>query len=279
MVGFLKRSRGLFLNNHINPLVPIGEAVRGTVHAIPENEPVYTAFKLCLSGQRNTPVTDKSGNEFRGIVSSRTLLDFLGAGNLYQEYVTEKGLKVPVKRLMRTGVECLERGSTIQRALDLFKESEQEVLPLKARGGLDGLVSEADIVSLITGPTGVSVREVMTRKPAVARVDHPVCDVASMLVRGGYKRLPVVREIFLSGIVTPLDIISYLNRYKKLSALKRDRSEIERVMNKTVVTVSPEADVYQAIKTMMERKLSMLPVVEDLQVLGVLSQKDILEAM
>ena len=279
MFGFLMRGQGLLLEKHSDMEARVGDSVRGTVHAIPESEPVYTALKLCLEGHRNIPVTDRRGEAFRGMVSSRSLLDFLGGGSLHQAYVAGKGLDIPVARIMRTGFREIDRSTSLGQALGVFKETGEEMHPLVSRGRIDGMVTEGDIVSQISGATGVGVWEVMTRKPVVARTEHPVCDVAGMLVRGGYRRLPVVRDSFLTGIVTPLDIIAYLNRNRNLGGLRRDRSELEKAMNKAVSTVEPHADVCEAVGTMREKGVAMLPVVDEYQVLGVLTQRDILEVM
>jgi CBS domain-containing protein len=279
MFGFLRRGQGLLLENHADPEARVGDVVRGTVHAIPESEPVYTALKLCLEGHRNIPVTDREGEVFRGVVSSRNLLDFLGGGSLHQACVSGKGLDIPVARIMQTGFREMERATGLGQALDIFRGTGEDVHPLVSRGRLDGMVTEGDMISQISGSTGVSVWEVMTRKPVVARVEHPVCDVAGMIVRGGYRRLPVVRDVFLTGIVTPVDIIAYLNRNRNLGGLRRDRSELEKAMNKAVSTVEPHADVCEAVRSMREKGMAMLPVVDEYQVLGVLTQRDILEAM
>jgi CBS domain-containing protein len=279
MFGFLRRGQGLLLEKHSDLEGPVGDAVRGTVHAIPESETVFTALKLCLGGHRNIPVTDKRGEAFRGMVDSRTLLDFLGGGSLYRLFSAGGKLDVPVSEIMRTGFMEIERKQGLGQVLEMFREAGGEAYPLVNRGRLEGLVTEGDVVGQISGRTGVSVWEVMTRKPVVARVGHPVCEVAGMLVRGGYRRLPVVRDTFLTGIVTPLDIIAYLNRNRGLTGLRRDRSELGKAMNRSVTTAGPHDDVGEAVSVMRARRLAMLPVVDEYQVLGVLTQRDILEAM
>jgi acetoin utilization protein AcuB len=280
MFGFLKRGSGLFLENHADSEGPVGEVVMGAVHAIPESEPVYTALKLCLAGHRNILVTDREGESCLGMINSRALLDFLGGGSLYQVYVSRKrALDVPVSRIMQTGFREVKRTESICNVLAAFKETGAEALPLVSQGRLDGMVTERDVVSHISRPTGVSVWEVMTGKPMAVRVNQPVSEVAQMLVRGGYRRLPVIRDFFLTGIVTPLDIIRYLNGGKNLSGLRTDRNEVSKAMNGSVVTVGPHSDVSEAVRIMREKNVCMLPVVDVYQLLGVLTQRDILDAM
>ena len=119
----------------------------------------------------------------------------------------------------------------------------------------------------------------MTTKPVVARVGHPVSEVARMLCRGGYRRLPVVRDSFIAGTVTPRDIISYLRGDKRMDALKKDRNEIEKAMNRFVTDIRPEADIFEAVQLMKRKGISMLPVVDSYQLVGILAQRDILDAM
>jgi len=280
MLGFFRRGQGLFLDNHADTNTPVGEIVRGTSHAIPENEPVSTAIRFCLDGKRNIPVTDRKGERFLGIVNSRNILDFMGGGSLHEICVTSKdSLKTPVSRIMESGHREINRTDDIGDVLSVFKETGEETLPLVSGDRLDGMVSECDIIRQLSGKTGVVVSEVMIAKPIVTRTSHPLSEVAGMLVRGGYRRLPVVRDVFLTGIVTPFDILNYLNRNGNLGNLRRNRCEIEKVMNKSVFTLSPYADIMEAVHIMAGKGVAMLPVVEDYQIMGVLTQRDILEAM
>ena len=280
MFGFLKRGSGLFLENHADSEWPVGDIVRGSVHAMPESGHVSAALSLCLAGNRNIMVTDRSGERFVGMVTSRNLLDFLGGGSLHQLYVTGKcSLDVPVSRIMQTGFMEVSRGESVGKALGIIRESRTEALPLVEKGKLSGMVTESDFVNQISRRSGVSVWEVMTRKPFAVRTSHPVSEVAEMLVKGGYRRLPVVRDTFLTGIVTPVDIIRYLNGNRNLMGLRRERCEIEKAMNKSVAMVGPHSDIADAVAMMREKRVCMLPVVDEYQLLGVISQRDILEAM
>lgn len=280
MLGLFKRGHGLFLERHTDMDAPVGDIVRGNVHAVSGKEHVCTALKLCIEGHRNIPVTDERGEAFLGMMNSRILLDYLGGGSLHQIYRTRKhALKIQVSKLIETGHISLERNGSVRNALLAIRKTGEEAVPLVTKSRLDGMVSEADLVNQISGTTGVRVWEVMTSKPIVARNTHPVSEVAGMLVKGGYRRLPVVRDSFITGIVTPHDIIRYLNDNKKLDSLKKDRSEIEKAMNKFVATVNPEADVKEAIDIMRSKRIAMLPVVDEYQIMGVLTQRDIIDAM
>ncbi|MCK4714039.1 MAG: CBS domain-containing protein [Candidatus Aenigmarchaeota archaeon] len=280
MFGFFNRGHGLFLENHASRTTSVGEIVRGVSSAIPESEPVRTALKLCLDGMSNIAVTDKKGECVRGRINSRMLLNYLGGGSLHQLYVTRKdALKLPVSRIMEPVVTRLDRKRNLHKTLAIFRGTGCEAIPLTNKGRIDGMVTEGDMVSMISRPTGVKVWEVMTRKPVVAKTSNPVSEVAGMIVRGGYKRLPVLRDSFITGVVGSSDILKYLNTNRNLSGLRKDRNSIEKAMNKFVSTVDPNADVHEAVGIMGEKVISMLPVVRDYQTVGILTHRDILEAM
>ena len=136
------------------------------------------------------------------------------------------------------------------------------------------------MVNIITRPTGMSVSQVMSGKPFTVTEDQTIFDVAKMLCRGPYRRLPVVNKSVVTGVVTPYDILSYLNRNESLNSLRLQVSPIKSIMNKGVSHVSPEADVHEAVKAMKVKKVSGLPVVnEDMDILGMLTKKDIIRIM
>jgi CBS domain-containing protein len=280
MLGVFRKGHGLFLGKHVHPLIPLGNALSSSTQAVPGNESVRTALRICMDGHRNILVTDSRGERFRGIVTSRNLLDFMGAGTLHRIYCSKKdGLKSAVSEIMETGHREMERIDTLSRALSVFKESGEEVIPIVSGSRLEGAVTEADIVGQVSRPTGVRVREIMTGRPVVARINHPVSEVAGMLVRGSYSRLPVVRDSFLTGVVTPTDILKYLSDRDCLGGLRKERSEIEKAMNRFVESVGPDQDVFEAASIMKRKGISMLPVVESYHLVGVISQRDIIEAM
>jgi CBS domain-containing protein len=282
MLGFFDRNKpnGLFLSKHAHPLVSVGGSVSGRVRAIPGGEPVSTALRLCLSGHRNIPVTDGSGDKCLGIVTSRAVLDLLGGGELYDRHFARgMDMELPASSIAKSWGNGVDRNQTLKQALDAMKSAGAEVMPLYSGIRFDGLLRESDFVFQIRRPTGVKVREVMTPKPSAASSSSAISDAAAMLVRGAYTRLPVVRDGFLAGIVTPHDVLRYLHSAGKTGGLRNDRTELSMAMNKAVVSVGPEADVAEAVGLMREKSLGMLPVAMDYRLIGVITQRDILEAM
>ena len=71
----------------------------------------------------------------------------------------------------------------------------------------------------------------------------------------------------------PLRITSYNVCYTKLLRLARD------VTQYGVITVGREDSVYKAIEIMVQKKISGLPVVDHIGLVGIISEKDVLKLL
>jgi CBS domain-containing protein len=112
----------------------------------------------------------------------------------------------------------------------------------------------------------------------IARDYMSVADVASIMVRARYKRLPVASKGVLLGIVTPYDILSHLKTKNALSDLKQQTQPITQVMNANVITVGPNDDLAVAIDK-MRSGYGGLPVVEENELLGIITLRDVFELL
>ncbi len=69
-----------------------------------------------------------------------------------------------------------------------------------------GIITEADIISKVDRE-GLSVGDIMSREIIVVDEETPVNEIASMLTEQRIKRVPVVREGQVVGIVSRADIV------------------------------------------------------------------------
>lgn len=127
------------------------------------------------------------------------------------------------------------------------------------------------------------VQEWMTQTPKIVTSKTPVMEAMQMLKVGGYRRLPVVDDGKLIGIVTERDLkdatpskATTLSVYELNYLLSK--LVVRDVMRSPVVTVSPDDPVERAALLMEEHKISGLPVVEDKQLAGMFTISDLLRA-
>jgi CBS domain-containing protein len=58
-------------------------------------------------------------------------------------------------------------------------------------------------------PKKVKVKEIMTSAPITCSSERSVLEAAKLMAKYGIKRIPVVKEGKVIGILTPYDIIMY----------------------------------------------------------------------
>lgn len=107
-------------------------------------------------------------------------------------------------------------------------------------------------------------------------------DVADDLMKlKRIRHLPVVDDGRLVGLVTQRDLflagVSSVLQFRKTTEKEwLARVRIAEVMIRHLVTVSPEADVEEAVARMVKHKIGCLPVVSAGKLVGLLSETDLL---
>ncbi len=279
-MAFLSHARGLRLENFVDTRIPalnIASKKPVTAH---DTEALENIIPKLTEGFRRIPVIGKKTGDFRGIVTATDVLDYLGAGPKYSIFTKHGGsLRIPVRGIMETNVHALDKKHSVKRALEVFHIQRRGAYPILYRGKLMGIISEWDLVRHIDSPTGINVEQLMVRKPLTAGDASTLLEVAKAMVMGQTRRLPVARDSILLGIITPGDILSYMGKNNALSGLRMDRTRVTGAMSREVMTLEPGLDICEAARIMREKGIGGLPVVEDSELLGILTERDIVDAL
>ena len=125
------------------------------------------------------------------------------------------------------------------------------------------------------------IKDWMTRDPVVVDITTTVPEAHALLTRYRIRRLPVVHDGKLVGIVTLGDVrgaepseatsLSIFELHYLLSKLT-----IDRIMTTPVATIRPDETVFDAARLMLQKKIAGLVVVgESGDVIGVVTESDI----
>lgn len=143
----------------------------------------------------------------------------------------------------------------------------------------------------------LKVNEVMTHLVVTFRPDDPIADVATRMLRNRISGGPVVEEGKLVGIVSEADLVqAYLPPalidpgplpMDPLVFLLRGRyprhvhnRRVGDVMTRDVVTISPDATVWEAASLIERHGVRRLPVVDaEGLVVGIVARADLVRAM
>jgi CBS domain-containing protein len=118
----------------------------------------------------------------------------------------------------------------------------------------------------------MKVREIMTTDPATASMDTSLEEVARMMREEDVGALPVLDDDGgLFGIVTDRDIVVRCVAEGK----QPGETTVEDVLTEDLHTVNPDDDVEQAARLMSQKQIRRLPVVEEGELVGMISLGDI----
>jgi len=110
----------------------------------------------------------------------------------------------------------------------------------------------------------------MSRPAVTIRQDADFQKALALMQEKKLRRLPVVNDDGqLVGIVVERDLLVAAMRYLQ------SRVEIGDVMTRNVITVGPDTDLNEVARTMLERRIGGLPVVEHGRLVGIITESDI----
>jgi acetoin utilization protein AcuB len=131
----------------------------------------------------------------------------------------------------------------------------------------------------------ITVSQWMTAPVTTIKSITPVADAYDLMMKRGIRRLPVVENERLVGIVTLGDLrearpspATSLSIYELNYLLTK--LTVGQVMTHNPFIVTPDTPILQAAKTMLHRKIGSLPVVnDDGKPVGIITESDIFRMM
>jgi len=109
------------------------------------------------------------------------------------------------KDIMTTDVITVSPNTTIKNLAMTLIKNQISGAPVSAKNGkIVGVVSEADIVA----KKGKDVKAIMSKKIISVSEETPVEEIARLMTTHRIKRLPVMRQDAVVGIVSRADIVS-----------------------------------------------------------------------
>jgi acetoin utilization protein AcuB len=121
------------------------------------------------------------------------------------------------------------------------------------------------------------VRDIMTSPAVAIPAGTTLQDAYRTMQERGIRHLPVVEENGLVGVVTDRDL-RLATSALALSPFPPG-SPVSTVMAREPLTASPADPVEEAARIMRERKIGCLPVVDDDQLVGIITGLDLLDAL
>jgi acetoin utilization protein AcuB len=121
-----------------------------------------------------------------------------------------------------------------------------------------------------TEVTMMQMLHVMTRHPETVQPSDVLLKAKETMDAGGFRRLPVVDEGRVVGILTERDLREHGGYLKS--------TKVDAAMKTPVVTVDSKTSVEEAARLMLANKIGGMPVVDTGKLVGIVTTSDLLRA-
>ena len=158
-------------------------------------------------------------------------------------------------------------------AAKIMSDNKISCLVVMDSGNVAGIITETDVLRRL-GNKGKDIYRtklgrIMSSPVETVPPDLSVLEAGKIMGVKHIKRLPILKDEKLVGIVTQTDLVRALTSY----GLWRDISEI---MSRDISGIQRNASVAEAAEIMTSRKISCIIVMDGNNVAGVLTEKDLL---
>lgn len=223
------------------------------------------------------PVTNNK--ELVGIISERDIANKLGSS----KYESMPASRLHISSVMVKDVITVPQTMQLGEVAKLMLEKGIGSVPVMDGDKMVGIVSKADFVTLAVGIAfdKITVKELMTKDLKSVSPTERLIHARRVMLEAHVGRLPVIEDETLVGMITSKDLMRAFIDFRKNVPEKYQKSQIkevsvEDIMSSNPIFTSKDATISEVSKIMMETGYNGLPVVEDGEVVGIITQTDIL---
>jgi CBS domain-containing protein len=176
---------------------------------------------------------------------------------------------IKVDEVMVRDVARAELPGSRDEVLEILKSKHISGVPIVKNGKLAGIVTRTD---LLKNPTEEQIAMLMTRNPITITSDKSIVDAAHLILDNNIRRLPVVEDGHLIGLVTIADLVGAMGRLNITTP-------ISDYIGNNVVSVWSETPLSVVGEIMELADVKAVPILDSmLTLVGVASDKDLISA-
>lgn len=164
------------------------------------------------------------------------------------------------------------------KARALMRDFALRVLPVTdEHKRLLGIVSRSDVMIISSSISPIRVKGIMTNLKYAAMMDEDAFVAVKEMIRQDEWNVPVISSNQDKTYRGVLGLEDFIEAIVKTSPEKLS-NPVSEIMSKNVVTCSPEDEVDNIWRLMQTKSLAGLPVVKKGKLVGIVTQKDLLES-
>jgi len=271
----------------------IMEVARSPVVTVAPSTPIIDVIRIMTKeGFRRLPVINPANRELEGIVAARDIVDYLGGGRKFEIVETKydgnffPAVYAPVETIMSKKAVSIRTTGRIGQATNLMIKRGVGGIPVVDRKKrVWAIVTERDLLHLFSKKlTGKKIAETMSKDVAAVSPDTTLKVASRKMIREGFRRLPILKNEKLTGIITVRDIVRFFGTGEVYRSLKSGAigpvldTLVHRIGSRGLVTVAADLDIAEAARLMIRRGVGALPVLDEKKrIVGIITERDLLK--
>jgi len=176
--------------------------------------------------------------------------------------------------IMTEDVTTVCRGSSVVSAAKIMSDKNISSIIVSDNGDLSGIITETDLLKRAVADNNdfrkMKVEDIMTSPVRSVPGNLSVLDASRIIEDENIRRLVVLEEERLVGIITQTDIVRVLTSY----GMWKNVSEL---MTSDVAVIADSVTVKEAAEMMASRDISCLVAMDNDDVVGIFTERDLLK--
>lgn len=164
------------------------------------------------------------------------------------------------------------------KARAILRDFALRILPVtNGNRKLLGIVSRGDVMTISSSVSPIRVKGIMTNPKRVATIEDDATPTVKEMIRLNEWYVPVVNSLQNKTYRGVLGLENFIEVSIKTSPEKLAKP-VSEIMSQNVVACSPEDEVDNIWRLMQTKSFAGLPVVKKDRLVGIVTQKDLLES-
>ena len=241
------------------------------------NSPLRTALKLMKKHRVTRLIVTRHG-KIDGIVTERDLVNRLGK----EKEAKLSDAHIYVSSCYSKNPITITADEDVKEAAKLMLSKGISSLLVKQDDRIVGIITKTDFIKALK-ECNKPIKEVMTNRVVYLPSSSRLVEARNIMLHEKIKKILVVDDGKLVGIVTEKDIARALGLFRKLAEgtqwdERMRRIKLRDIMRSPVITVGQNESVCKAVKIMLEKKISGLPVFNG-KLTGIITKTDLIRAI
>jgi len=177
------------------------------------------------------------------------------------------------KDLMSEDLVAISPNTTIMEAIRILINNNIGGVPVLEGNVIRGMFTEREVIKIIANLqfSGI-VDSIMNTNLETIPQNSTILDAAKIMNLKNIRRLPIVNEYKMIGIITAADIVKYLDKNKKIG-------NVLEAGTQNPWTISRYTSIVDAAKLMRDKRIGTLPVVENNKLVGIVTERDLMYSL